>query len=691
MEKYSLLITEKPEAARRIALALDYEGKPKKLIDKGVPYFIAYRDKKLVVVSALGHLYTVVHERGGRDYYPVFSFKWEPRYLVEKGAKKVRAWIKIISKLADGAEEFLDASDYDLEGSLIGYCVLSYACKGKEKVAKRMKFSTLTKKELEKAYDELLPQLDFGLIEAGKTRHEIDWLYGVNLSRALTLSANRWSGRYTTLTTGRVQGPTLKFLVEREKEIRCFVPMPYWSIKAEADIKGSVYDVEYERRRIEKKTEADAVVRACKGKTGEIKRIDVRKFRIKPPSPFDLSSLQAEAYNSFGYTPRQTLDIAQRLYLEALISYPRTGSQKLPPVIDYTVILTELSKERNYKNPALQLLKKNDLKPREGKKKDPAHPAIYPTGNMPERPQNRREKRVFDLVIRRFMAVFGDPSVKQSINMNIEFNGHVFHLRGGRVLEEGWTRFYKPYVRAEGTPLPIVKEGEEVIFRKLTRVDKFTSPPTRYNPSSLLKKMDEIGIGTKATRADIIEALYRRGYITDRGIVVTDLGFDLTEVLDEYCPDIVSVELTKELEEKMDRIQNNEEKSERVLIDAVDRLMPVLEELKEGEEAVGKALSNAIKRARMRDRIVGKCPICETGTLMILHSRKTGKRFIGCTNYFKGLCKTSFPLPQRGTAKSGHKNCRTCGWPLVQIRLTKERKPWLLCFNTNCKSNKGKS
>jgi len=682
MEKYTLIVTEKPEAARRIAQALDHRGKPQRVEEKGVPYFRALRDKTLVVIPALGHLYTVVHERGGRNYYPVFSFRWAPRYLAEKDAKQIRAWIEAFRVAADNAEEFIDACDYDLEGSLIGYCVLRYACGGKEGVAKRMRFSTLTKSELERAYEGLLPQLDFGQIEAGRTRHEVDWLYGINLSRALTLAAKRWSGRYATLSTGRVQGPTLKFLVEREKEILCFVPVPYWDIKAEVEIGGSMYEVEYEEK-IRRRAEADAVVEACKGKTGEIKSVDVREFRHKPPTPFDVGSLQTEAYSLFGYTPRQTLNIAQRLYLQALISYPRTSSQKLPPVIGYKAILAALSRERSYRDLAAELLKQAELIPNQGKKEDPAHPAVYPTGNLPETALSEPEKRIFDLVVRRFMAVFGDPAVRQSVKVSIEVNGHLFHLRGRRVLSEGWMRFYGPYIKVEEVLLPPLKEGEKIRFRHVIREDKFTNPPPRYNPSSILKKMEEEGIGTKATRADIIQTLYNRGYITETSITVTSLGFDVTEVLDRYCPSVVSVELTRDLEERMDRIQSNRVKRENVLLEAVDRLKPVLEGFKGSEEAVGEALSNAIKRARMQERIIGRCPDCGTGNLMILYSRRTRKRFIGCTNYFKNLCQTSFPLPQKGTVKPARRECRACEWPQVEVRI-KGRRPWILCFNPHC-------
>ncbi len=683
MEKYTLIVTEKPDAAQRIASALDEKGKVERNEDKGVPYYVAKRDKEIVVVPALGHLYTVAEERKGRNYYPVFNFRWVPRCAAERGAKKIRTWIETISKLANDADTFVDACDYDIEGSVIGYCILKYACGNKENVAKRMKYSTLTKEELEKSYAELRPHLDFALIEAGGTRHEVDWLYGVNLSRALTISARNWSGKYATLSTGRVQGPTLKFLVTREKSIRSFVPTPYWEIRAEVEIGESVFEAECEKEKIEIKTEADTILNACKRKNGQVEKIDIKRFKQNPPVPFDLGSLQSEAYGLFGYTPRRTSYIAQRLYLDALISYPRTSSQKLPPEIDYRAILKKLSKVPKYKKLAKELLRKPESKPREGKKKDPAHPAIYPTGKPPERDLDDSEKKVLDLVVRRFMAVFSEPATKQSMKVCINVNDYQFYLRGRQTLKEGWLRFYKPYLRSEEVLLPPIEEGQTIKVKKVISEDKFIKPPPRYNPGSLLKKMEETEIGTKATRANIIQTLYDRKYVREERMVVTNLGFEVLEVLEKYCPPVVSIKLTSELEERMDKIQAKREKGENVLVDAVEILKPVVQELKEKEKIIGKQLSDAIKRARLEERIIGTCPVCGTGKLMILYSRKTGKRFIGCTNYFKGKCETSFPLPQKGSVRSLGKNCRGCGWPTVQVR-TKGKRPWTLCFNPDC-------
>jgi len=683
MTKYTLIVTEKPDVARRIAQALDAKQKPKRAEVNHVPYYIANLDRQIVVVPAIGHLYTVAAETRGRDQYPVFTFQWKPRYAAERNAKRSRYWVESFKKLAQNADAFIDACDYDVEGSLIGYTILKYACGNKETIAKRMKYSTLTVKELEKAYAELLPHLDFGLIEAGLTRHEIDWLFGINLTRALTIAAKNCSRQYATLSTGRVQGPTLKFLGLRERNIRTFVPIPYWTISAETEICGHTFEAQYEKERIETKHEAETILRACEGKGGIVEKIDVRQFGQAPPLPFDLGTLQSEAYSLFGYAPKRTSDIAQRLYLDALISYPRTSSQKLPASIGFGAILKNLNRTPKFRRLTAELLEKSGLSPREGPREDSAHPAIYPTGEIPRRALDNSERNIWDLIVRRFMAVFAQPATKQSMKVDIDINGNRFHLRGTRILDEGWLRFYGPHARRDEVLLPPISEGESVRIRKVVSEDRFTAPAPRYNPSSLLRRMEEAEIGTKATRADIIQTLYNREYVKNERITVTDLGFEVLEILEEYCPTVVSIRLTRKLEEEMNKIQANAEKRERILKETVETLGPIMQNLKEKENMIGRRLSEAQKKLRLEERIVGSCPICGTGQLVTLRSRKSGKRFVGCTNYFKGLCRAAFPLPQRGSIRPVGRTCHACGWPTVQARMT-GRRAWILCLNPQC-------
>jgi len=687
MQKYTLIITEKPDAAKRIAQALDTNGKPTQMKEKGVPYYVANRDKQLLIVPSLGHLYTVAQDKGTRTQYPIFTYHWVPRYEAERNANQTRTWINMIATLAANADMFIDACDYDVEGSIVGYSILKHACSNKESIAKRMKYSTLTKEELEQSYAQALPRLDFALIEAGLTRHEIDWLYGINLSRALTSAAKEHSGSYATLSTGRVQGPTLHFLATREKTIKTHVPTPYWKIAAQLMLDGRVFEAEYEKPIIATKKEAETIQNDCKDKDGTAEKIETRQFQQPPPNPFDIGSLQSEAYNLFGYTPKRTLDIAQHLYLDALISYPRTSSQKLPATIGYRQILRNLNKISQYNKLTEELLAKPQLSPREGIREDPAHPAIYPTGKKPERELTEPERRIYDLIAKRFMATSAEPALRQTAKVTINVNTHHFYLKGIQTLKEGWLRFYQPYVRTKEILLPKTSEKQTIPIQRISIEDKFTKPPPRYNPKSLLEKMENSCIGTKATRADIIQTLYQRKYIRDEKINVTDLGFEVTQVLENHCPTIISTEMTKNLEEEMENIRANKEKKEQVLAKAIEILEPVLEKLKNNEKEIGKQLANAIRKAKLEERIIGTCHACGSGNTIILHSRKTGKRFLGCTNYFTQQCTASFPLPQKGTLKPLNRNCHSCGWPLIQVR-TKERRPWNLCYNPSCPSKK---
>lgn len=682
----TLIIAEKPDAAARISSAISASGRTKRRTERGVPYFIPETKDSIVVVPALGHLYTIVGEKKGPNIYPVFDFKWVPRYLAERRASKIRIWISVISKLSENADTFIDACDYDVEGSIIGYCVLKYACKGKERLAKRMKYSTLTEKEIRKSYDNPLPNLDFPLIEAGLARHEVDWLYGINLSRALTSAVTSCNGQHAILSTGRVQGPTLKFIELREKKIRCFVPAPYWVIKAKVDLGDSIYEIEYANN-LKAKAEGEAILASCKRKEGVVERFHSDRVHREPPLPFDLGSLQSEAYRLFKYSPMQTLNIAQRLYLEALISYPRTASQKLPKSIGYRNILDRLSKRKEYEKEAIELLAKSSLKPTQGNAEDLAHPAVYPTGEFPKRSLNRAENNILDLVTRRFLAVFGETAIQENVIITLSIGGNEFRLKGKQTVKEGWFHLYKPYVREQDQSLPHVEAGQKVDVKKVLLKKMYTKPVSRYSSASLLRKMEAEDIGTKATRSGVIQTLYDRKYIQGESINMTDTGFEVAEILSKYCAPVASAELTRKLEERMRAILQGQEKRENVVKEAIRTLEQVTTELKKNEGKLGVNLCQAIRKAKLDERTIGTCPKCQNGKLVILHSKKTGKRFVGCTNYFNNICEAAFPLPQYGKVTPSRKTCRICGWPVVHVWLS-TKSAWNLCLNPDCSSKR---
>ncbi len=580
--------------------------------------------------------------------------------------------------MAKEANAFVNACDLDIEGSLIGYMILKYACGGADAAAKRMRFSALTPEELQHAYDHMLPQLDFPLVDAGLCRHEVDWLYGINLSRALTESARKSSGRYATLSTGRVQGPTVRFVAEREQEIETFVPVPYWEIHATVEINGDTLRAESDVQKFDTKAEADRAVSLSDGKEGSIEDVGSKLARVGPPSPFDLSSLQTEAYSHFGIVPRYSLGVAERLYLDALISYPRTSSQKLPASIGYRRVLQGLSKNPNYERHATALLDLRSLHPNEGKKSDPAHPAVYPTGAPPKRSLDPKESKIYDLIVKRFMATFGPPATRENIRATINVNELKFYLRGSRIVAPGWIDFYKPYVRFEEVQLPPVSKGTRVKFLSVKAVEKFSQPRLRYNPSSLLREMERNEIGTKATRAEIIETLVRRTYIKGDRIEVTPLGVRIVEVLEKYCPRVLDVAFTRELEAMMDNIELGKEEKQRVVNEAIQHLKPIMGELKAHEREIGEQLSSTIKQAGIAKLTLSvACPKCGR-RLHIVKSRKSGKRFIGCLGKWEGACSFTLPLPQLGTLTLLDQRCSRCGFQLVKVA-SKTRRPLITC------------
>ena len=680
MMRSTLIICEKPDAALHIAEALSEYGEATKRQKHGAPYYqIDTKDERIVVCSAIGHLYQVDAKGSSeRRNYPVWDFTWKPKHQVERGQRRQELWLQAIAELSRGVDTYINSCDYDLEGSLIGYMILRYACNGADQIAKRMKFSTLTGRELREAYANPMPRLDFSLVDAGMCRHEVDWLYGVNLSRALTESAYKFSQRYSTLSTGRVQGPTLRFVVEREKEIMTFVPVPYWTIEALVEIDGREMAAEYQVERLEIKSEAEHVVEKSSGRTGRVEDLESMRHRLVPPAPFDLSTLQAEAYRHFGFLPTQSLGIAEGLYLDALISYPRTSSQKLPTTIGYREILSALSKIPQYEKHSSSLLSARALRPNEGKKTDPAHPAIYPTGVSPKRRLESPEQKVFDLIVKRFLATFSSAAIRESQKVTIRVGDLRFLVRGSRILEKGWIELYEPYSKLEEIILPPISVGQKATFKKVSAEKKFTQPPPRYNPGSLLRSMEEENIGTKATRAEILDTLYRRGYVKGEKIVATSLAFKVSELLLRYCPKVIDVAFTRELEGMMERIESGLEAREHVVFEAVEHLKPIIEDLKANENEIGKELTETIKEMKMAEiTLRTPCPQCGS-RLRVLRSRRSGKRFIGCSGMWKNGCRFGLPLPQFGVLTLLEKDCRECGFQLIQVK-TKGKRPLISC------------
>jgi DNA topoisomerase-1 len=750
-QPYSLVICEKPAAALRVAQALGTAGlrkvsrlevKDNKKISERLrtPVFHATNldGIQFIICSAIGHLYGLTDSNNNRSVYPVFDVKWVP--IVRKTRKIRKAISAAISEqiintiaiLSRNASRFIHACDYDQEGELIGYNILEYACKNKYEKSLRAKFSTLTDDEIRNSFDNLLKP-SRTLAEAGRTRHFIDFIYGINLSRALTQSfkVSNHGKRYYNLSIGRVQGPTLAFVVDREIEIRKHIPVPYWNIHAQFEKNGQVIESCYYQQKIRTLSDATSIVEACKNESGKLIEIKSQKILLKAPAPFNLGDLQMEAYRVFKFSPSYTLTIAEKLYISALISYPRTSSQKIPPSINYKKIILGLSNislfvpydisakkssevnQNVYKNLALLLLSETRLSPNEGSKTDPAHPAIYPTGEKPKGKLDLAELKLFDLIIKRFFATFGKPAISQLTTITIQVkDDHLFTADSRKNLYEGWMYYYKPYSNRMNmnseSQLPELYKDDILKNINITTYEKFSQPPPRFNQATLLKQMEKDNIGTKATRSDIISTLFKRNYIMNVnsyqseqtndlqtravrvGIEATDIGFEIIQSMRKYIPEIVSKDLTRSTEVQLQQIESGGMKSTVVLENAIDKLKRTAICFKKNEIDIGNQITDALIITRKQQQIaLGRCPVCAEGHLKIIKSKRTKKRFVGCSNYTSGKCKAVAPLPQIGSVQSTGKKCSVCQWPIVKaIYFNQGSHPWKFCINSQCASKR---
>lgn len=686
MSGYTLVVCEKPDAAKRVSESLS-GGTATSAMVHGVTVFrFRFGGEDFVVCAAQGHLYAVSDPLVGRSVYPVFDVEWYGNDLVEKDGAGAARRIAAIKELAKGADRFVNACDYDVEGETIGFNILHYTCGRKEDRALRAKFSTLTKEDLVRAFGELERPRGRGMAEAGRARHVIDFAWGVNLTRALSQSALMSSQRYRTVSVGRVQGPTLGFVVDREREIRVFVPRPYWNLTGVFEMDGRRIVASYLRGRLDRKADAEKIRAECASGTGVVDRLRRTSGHVPPPPPFNIGDLQKEAYRAFRYSPSRTLQIAERLYLRALISYPRTGSQKLPTSIGYRRILQGLAPANEYSKLVAALLS-GRLSPVQGTKEDPAHPAIHPTGDRPVGSLDASEARVYDLMVRRFLSAFAPPARRENVSAEISVTHHIFGLEGGRTVEPGWLSYYAPYGSMNDVEVPPVSEGDKLAVVRIESEEKFEAPPRRYNQSSLLEKMEREEIGTKATRAEIIATLVTRGYMSGEDLTASDLGFSVFEIMRRHAPSVVSTELTRTMEAGLEEVEGGTGDAKKLVRDAVRAIADQLANLDLSQEEVGRELSSAVATNLAERFALGPCPVCKTGKLHVVKSRKSGKRFVGCTNYPSG-CRASAPLPQKGTLRAATTPCRLCSWPVVYI--TAGRFPWKLCVNPDCPSKKVK-
>lgn len=660
------IISEKPNAAKRIAESLS-DGKLVKGSENGVPFYsLTHNKKKIIVACAVGHLYGLHSAQKG---FPVFNVEWVPSYEVRKGADFSKKYVTTLRKLVKQCDEFTVATDFDIEGEVIGLNIIRYIAKRKD--ANRMKFSTLTKDEIVEAYAKKEKHLDWGQANAGETRHKLDWFYGINISRALTKSISK-AGMFTLLSTGRVQGPSLKILADREAEIKAFIPTPFWELELKGTLNKKDLLAFHEKGKFDNEDEAKKILEKTKGKKVVLAKKSSKSFKQQPPNPFDLTSLQVEAYGKIKIPPKQTLSIAQELYTSGFISYPRTSSNQLPPSIGYKKILNQLSKQ--FPKEVAQVLK-GKVVPNNGKKADPAHPAIYPTGIIPLNLKDR-EKKLYELIARRFLATFGEPATRETVTYVFDVNKENFVTKGTTTREKGWLELYGVFGKQKEEELPLAEKGDEVNNPKIVKLDKETSPPKRYTEASIIKDLEKRNLGTKATRANIIDTLFQRKYVEGKQLTVTDLGMKVAQILEKTCPLLNDEEMTRQFEEDMEKIREDKIKPETVLKRAQKVITEIIDTFDKKQKSVGADLKETFQETRDKQETLGKCPYCNEGVIK-LRRGKFG-RFAACDKYPD--CKTTYSLPSAGLIEATEKVSEKKKVPIIMI-IRKGKRPMEVCLD----------
>ena len=717
-----LVVTEKNDAAQQIARLLSESGKP--TADK-VYNTPVYRFRKggedWVTIGLRGHILEPVFpvelrfdpERGwfgitadgemlpadlpdglARPPYPsrrkpftangvdVKSWKipslpylvWAPLLKDPKEKEIIRA----LKNLAKKASAVIIGTDFDREGELIGSDALRQIREVAPTVpVSRARYSAFTKAEIDHAFDNLV-ELDQNLADAGESRQYIDLIWGAVLTRYLTMA--RFGGLGNVRSAGRVQTPTLALVVERERERLAFVPEDYWVITGEASKAGESFRISHAAGRFKDKAGAERAFAQVSGATeARVDSVERKSHKQAPPAPFNTTSLQAAAAAE-GISPARTMRIAESLYMEGLISYPRVDNTVYPSSLDLKGVVRDLAKVPQYASVADRLLAAPKLHPTRGKQQTTDHPPIYPTAAAsPDRLQPA-EWKLYNLIARRFLATLMGPATIDSTKVTLDVAGEPFVAQGNVLSSPGFREIY-PFGLKRDDVLPELAAGDVCGVRGLELEAKQTEPPARYSQGRLIQEMEKRGLGTKSTRASIIDTLFERKYLKGDPVEPSQLGMAVIDALTAYAPLITSPDMTAELEGDMTDVAEGSNTRDRVVTRSRALLAGVMDDLIEHKDD----LSDAIADAVTADAKVGVCPKCGSD-LVAKNSAKTRGSFVGCMGWPE--CDVTYPLPQgKVEAIEGEKGvCPTCGAPRVKVHPFRS-KAYETCINPACPTN----
>jgi DNA topoisomerase-1 len=714
-----LIVTEKNSSAKKIAEVLGApSGGPKADKTFKVPFYTWTnadgRDE--MAIGLKGHVLGPAFPEGYSNWQKTDLHDLIDADLIKEATDK--NVVKAIKKMAKEADELVIATDFDREGELIGLEALEEmldanpALGTREDTARgdlkilRARYSATTKEELLRAFDNL-DYLSYPLANAGAARQDIDLLWGATLTRAVSLSTRRFGSNF--LSVGRVQSPTLGLIVEREMERRAHVAVPFWELFAKFEHPDGVFETHHT---VDKFWEEAEATKALAGTTspGIVKAVTARKNTRKPPTPLNTTAFTTDASSRLGITPASAMRIAEDLYMDGFISYPRTDNTVYPNSLPVRELIRSLTNIKEF-SAASGLVGQSTLTPTRGKKEDAAHPPIYPTQAIQPGALEGPKKRVYELVVRRFLATFSPPLITESTRADIEAGSETYFVRGSVVVDPGFAGIYT-YARSADEEIPALREGQELALAAVSEfrvedepdanpwiVGKETQPPSRISQGKLIELMEERGLGTKATRADIIQKLFDRGYVYGNPPIPTETGIALFEAFKKYVPRMASPEMTADIEAEMDRIAQGQMTKSKVVSDSRELLHKTWTEM----DAKKEDLAKVVWKGMDEDRVLGPCKVCEEAgrtkedgspnLLRIIRAKKSGKRFVGCSGWKAEAepddpksCDQTFPLPQRGDVFRLEERCSICDrTPRLKVQPFRGR-PWNLCLNDDCES-----
>jgi len=633
-----LIITEKENAARRIAEILS-DGAAEADRVNGVNVY-RWGTKRCMGLS--GHVV-------GVDFPPEYS-DWrdvEPAELVDAEVTKSATQENIVAtlrKLARQADTATIATDYDREGELIGKEAYELIREETDVPVDRVRFSSITDREVREAFAEP-DEIDFDLAAAGEARQVIDLVWGAALTRFLSLSARQLGDDF--ISVGRVQSPTLKLIVDREREIQAFDPEDYWEIFADLTKEGTGFEAQYfydddgsEAERVWDEATAEAVYSDLSGvDSATVTSVRKRTRTDSPPEPFNTTAFISAA-GSLGYSAQRAMSLAEELYTAGYMTYPRTDNTVYPEDLEPDELLDDFVGSRAFGEDAESLLDQEEIAPTEGDEETTDHPPIHPTGELPPRGElDDDEWEIYELVVRRFFATVAEPAKWAHLRVVAEAAGHSLKANGKRLLEEGYHAVY-PYSSASENVVPAVDEGDDLAMSDVELAAKQTQPPRRYGQSRLIRKMEEKGLGTKSTRHNTLEKLYDRGYIENDPPRPTTLAEAVVEAAEEFADRIVSEDMTAQMEADMNAIASGEATLDDVTAESREMLERVFDELADSREEVGDYLQESLKA----DKTLGPCPDC--GEDLLVRRSRQGSYFVGCDGFPE--CRYTLPLPSTG-------------------------------------------